>query len=90
MLYPLSYEGGTQGAYRAAMFPLAAQRKHCINECNTESQDEFDRVVGRAKEEVGDATGNARLRNEGRTDQMRARVRKTGERVKDALRGRKY
>ena len=51
---------------------------------------EFDRVVGRAKEEIGDATGDARLRNEGRTDQMRARVRKTGERVKDALRGRRY
>jgi uncharacterized protein YjbJ (UPF0337 family) len=51
---------------------------------------EFDRVVGRAKEEIGEATGNPRLRNEGRTDQVRARVRKTGERVKDALRGRKY
>jgi len=50
---------------------------------------EFDRVVGRAKEEIGDATGNARLRNEGRTDQVRARMRKTGERVKDAVRGRK-
>ena len=50
----------------------------------------FDRVVGRAKEEIGDATGNARMRNEGRSDQMRARVRKTGERVKDALRGRRY
>ena len=51
---------------------------------------EFDRVVGRAKEEIGDATGNARLRSEGRSDQMRAKVRKTGERVKDALRGRRY
>jgi uncharacterized protein YjbJ (UPF0337 family) len=51
---------------------------------------EFDRVVGRAKEGIGAATGNARLRNEGRTDQMRARVRKTGERVKDALRGRRH
>jgi uncharacterized protein YjbJ (UPF0337 family) len=51
---------------------------------------EFDRVVGRAKEEIGEATRNARLRNEGRTDQVRARARKTGERVKDALRGRKY
>ena len=79
MLYPLSYEGGTLGAYRAAMFPLAAQRKHCTHECNTESQGEFDRFVGRAKEEIGEATGNARLRNEGRTDQVRARVRKTGQ-----------
>jgi uncharacterized protein YjbJ (UPF0337 family) len=51
---------------------------------------EFDRVVGRAKEEIGGATGDARLRNEGRTDQVRARVRKTGQRMKDALRGRRY
>jgi uncharacterized protein YjbJ (UPF0337 family) len=53
------------------------------------ARNEFDRIVGRAKEEWGDATRNARLRDEGRTDQMRARVRKTGERVRDALRGRR-
>ena len=46
---------------------------------------EFDRIVGRAKEEFGEATRNARLRDEGRTDQVRAKVRKTGERVKDTL-----
>lgn len=50
---------------------------------------EFDRIKGRAKEEIGEATGNARLRGEGRSDQMRANVRKTGERMKDALRGRR-
>jgi uncharacterized protein YjbJ (UPF0337 family) len=61
--------------------PMTAARK---------AKNEFDRVVGRAKEELGDATGNARLRNEGRTDQVRAKFRKTGERVKDALRGRRY
>ena len=50
---------------------------------------EFDRIKGRAKEEIGEATGNARLRGEGRSDQMRAKVRKTGERMKDAMRGRR-
>jgi uncharacterized protein YjbJ (UPF0337 family) len=50
---------------------------------------EFERIKGRAKEEFGEATGNARMRDEGRADQMRAKVRKTGERVKDALRGRR-
>jgi uncharacterized protein YjbJ (UPF0337 family) len=54
------------------------------------ARNEFDRIKGRAKEEFGEATRNARLRDEGRTDQMRARVRKTGQRVKDALRGRRY
>ena len=58
--------------------------------CNTESQGRVRSRRRRAKEEIGDATGNARLRNEGRSDQARARMRKTGERVKDALRGRKY
>ncbi|RDH75016.1 CsbD family protein [Mycolicibacterium moriokaense] len=53
------------------------------------ARNEFDRIVGRAKEELGTATGNARLRDEGRTDQMRAGVRQTGQRVKDALRGRR-
>ena len=90
MLYPLSYEGGTLGAYlqpgfhwlrRGNTAPMGATRK---------ARNEFDRVVGRAKEEFGEATGNARLRNEGRTDQVRARLRKTGERVKDAIRGRRY
>ena len=61
--------------------PMSATRK---------AKAEFDRVVGRAKEEIGDATGNARLRNEGRSDQARARMRRTGQRMKDALRGRKY
>ena len=51
---------------------------------------EFDRLAGRAKRRIGEATGNARLREEGAVDEMRARVRKTGERVKDRLRGRRY
>ncbi|WNG92105.1 CsbD family protein [Mycobacterium sp. ITM-2016-00318] len=54
------------------------------------AKNEFNRIVGRAKKEIGEATGNARMRDEGRSDQMRARVRKTGERVKDRLRGRRY
>jgi uncharacterized protein YjbJ (UPF0337 family) len=54
------------------------------------ARNEFDRVVGKAKESIGDATGDARLRQEGVRDQFRARVKKTGERVKDAVRGRRY
>ena len=54
------------------------------------AKNEFNRIVGRAKEEIGEATGDARMRDEGRTDQLRARVRKTGERVRDKLRGRRY
>ena len=54
------------------------------------ARNKIDRVAGRAKERIGRATGNARLRDEGVADQFRAQVRTTGERVKDALRGRRF
>jgi uncharacterized protein YjbJ (UPF0337 family) len=52
------------------------------------ARNKIDRVTGQAKEKIGQATGNARLRDEGVVDQLKADVRSTGERVKDALRGR--
>jgi uncharacterized protein YjbJ (UPF0337 family) len=48
----------------------------------------FDRLAGQAKEKVGQATGDDRLRNEGKVDQVKARLRMSGERLKDAVRGR--
>jgi uncharacterized protein YjbJ (UPF0337 family) len=50
-------------------------------------KNKVDRLAGQAKEKIGRATGNPRLRDEGKADQVRARLRTTGERVKDALRG---
>jgi uncharacterized protein YjbJ (UPF0337 family) len=47
-----------------------------------------DRLAGQAKERIGEATHNPRLRNEGKADQVKARVKQTGERIKDAVRGR--
>ncbi|HEY6577075.1 MAG TPA: CsbD family protein [Mycobacterium sp.] len=47
-----------------------------------------DRLAGQAKERIGEATNNPRLRNEGKADQVKARVKQTGERIKDAVRGR--
>lgn len=47
-----------------------------------------DRLAGQAKEKVGQATGDRRLRNEGKADQVKARLRMSGERLKDAVRGR--
>ncbi|BBZ30271.1 hypothetical protein MMAD_45660 [Mycolicibacterium madagascariense] len=44
--------------------------------------------AGRVKENLGEITGNDRLRSEGKVDQVKARVKMSGERVKDALRGR--
>jgi uncharacterized protein YjbJ (UPF0337 family) len=47
-----------------------------------------DRLAGRVKENYGEITGNPRLRNEGRVDQMKARIKMSGQRLKDAVRGR--
>jgi uncharacterized protein YjbJ (UPF0337 family) len=51
-------------------------------------RNKIDRFAGQAKERIGRATGDARMRNEGWADQVRARLRATGERIKDALRRR--
>ena len=47
-----------------------------------------DRLAGRVKENIGEMTGNERLRSEGKVDQVKARVKMSGERFKDAIRGR--
>jgi uncharacterized protein YjbJ (UPF0337 family) len=48
----------------------------------------LDKYTGRVKENFGRATGNRRLENEGRRDQVKANVKTTGEKIKDAFRGR--
>jgi uncharacterized protein YjbJ (UPF0337 family) len=42
-------------------------------------------LKGKAKEAVGDATGNERLEAEGHTDQAKADLKKAGQNVKDAF-----
>jgi uncharacterized protein YjbJ (UPF0337 family) len=52
------------------------------------ARNKVDRLAGQAKERIGEVTGNPRLRDEGKADQVKARVKQTGERIKDAIRGR--
>lgn len=40
---------------------------------------------GKAKETVGKATGNDRLRARGKADQMKGNLKQAGEKVKDAF-----
>ena len=40
---------------------------------------------GKAKETVGKATGNDRLRAKGKADQMKGNLKQAGEKVKDAF-----
>lgn len=45
-----------------------------------------EKTLGKAKEAAGDATGNDRLRAEGKKDQAVAGVKKVGEKIKDTFR----
>jgi uncharacterized protein YjbJ (UPF0337 family) len=44
-----------------------------------------EEAVGKAKEVIGDATGNDELKAEGKTDQTKSNVKQAGENVKDAF-----
>jgi uncharacterized protein YjbJ (UPF0337 family) len=44
------------------------------------------RAKGKVKEAAGEATGDPRLRRKGKTDQAKAKIKQTGEKVKDAFR----
>jgi uncharacterized protein YjbJ (UPF0337 family) len=67
--------------YWSAGYPLRMS-------ASKKAKNTFDRLAGQAKEKLGQATGDNRLRNEGKTDQVKARLKMTGERLKDAVRGR--
>jgi uncharacterized protein YjbJ (UPF0337 family) len=43
-----------------------------------------ERTTGKAKEQVGGATGNERMRAEGKNDQALGDLKDAGEKVKDA------
>jgi uncharacterized protein YjbJ (UPF0337 family) len=50
------------------------------------SKNAAQRAKGKVKETAGAATGNERLRRHGKADQAKAKLKQTGEKVKDALR----
>ncbi len=50
---------------------------------NDKVKHEAEDLTGKAKEAVGDATGNDDLAAEGKTDQAAAKVKKVGDDVKD-------
>ena len=45
----------------------------------------WDKAKGKVKEGVGDATDNPSLENEGKTDQVKAKIEKVGDDVKDVF-----
>lgn len=46
----------------------------------------FDQTIGKAKEKLGDATGNQKLANKGVADQVKGAAKETWGNVKDAAR----
>jgi len=44
-----------------------------------------EQATGKGKETAGDAKGDDKLKNEGKSDQSKADVKKAGENVKDAF-----
>lgn len=48
------------------------------------AKNKAEELTGAAKERIGEATHNERLRNEGTTQQAEARARQAGEHVKEA------
>ena len=49
------------------------------------SKNTAQRAEGKIKETAGKATGNERLRRQGKVDQMKGKIKQTGEKIKDAL-----
>ena len=47
------------------------------------AKNKLEKTVGKAKEVVGDATGNERLEAEGNAEQGKAGLKQAGEHVKD-------
>ncbi len=52
-------------------------------------RNKLQKLGGRAKETIGRATGNRNLENRGVRDQFKSDLKDTGEKVKDAFRGRR-
>lgn len=49
-------------------------------------KNKIDNLGGKAKEALGNATGDARTRDEGRGDQAKSNFKDAGEKIKDAFR----
>ncbi|MCT7658384.1 CsbD family protein [Mycobacterium deserti] len=49
------------------------------------AKNKVENVGGKAKEALGNATGDARTRDEGRGDQAKSNLKDAGEKIKDAF-----
>lgn len=54
---------------------------------NDKLSNKVDDLGGKAKEAVGNVTGDDDTRNEGKSDQAKSNLKDAGEKVKDAFKG---
>lgn len=57
-----------------------------MSEIRDKSRNAAQSVKGKTKEVAGKATGNQKLESKGKSDQAKAKVKKTGEKIKDVFR----
>jgi uncharacterized protein YjbJ (UPF0337 family) len=55
-------------------------------EARNKARNATQSAKGKIKEAAGKTTGNRKLETKGKTDQAKAKVKKTGEKIKDKLR----
>ncbi|HSF27222.1 MAG TPA: CsbD family protein [Actinomycetes bacterium] len=48
-------------------------------------QNKADEMAGKAKEKVGEMTGNESMEKEGKKDETKANVKQAGEKIKDVF-----
>ncbi len=51
------------------------------------AKNDMQRTKGKIKETAGAATGNRKLENKGKTDQVKGKAKNLGEKAKDKVRG---
>jgi uncharacterized protein YjbJ (UPF0337 family) len=57
-----------------------------MGEIRDKTRNAAQAAKGKAKEVTGKSTGNRKLESKGKTDQTKAKIKKTGEKVKDVFR----
>jgi uncharacterized protein YjbJ (UPF0337 family) len=57
-----------------------------MGEVRDKTRNAAQSAKGKAKEAAGKSTGNRKLESKGKADQTKAKVKKTGEKVKDVFR----
>jgi len=50
-------------------------------------ENKADELKGKAKQGVGEATGDEQLQAEGKTDETKGHLKQAGEKIKDAFKG---